>query len=193
MKKVNDYQHFKNEINSFENTFILLYKSSSDSCECALRNFESVVDFDKTKNSLLKVDVNEVSEIHKEFGIETVPALLQFKNGNFVNVIKGCMTSDFYDSVIKGLYSSTGNDKEGIQRKRVVVYSTRSCPWCVKLKDYLKENKIRFEDVDVSDNQSRAEEMRRKSGQMGVPQTDIDGQMIVGFDKIKINNLLGIN
>lgn len=193
MKKVNNYQEFKNEINSVENGFLLLYKNSSDSCDCAVKNFESVLGFDETKNALIKADVYEVNEIHKEFDIDTVPALLQFKNGTFVNVFKGCMTSDFYDSVVKGMYSSSGSTKEGVQQKRVVVYSTRSCPWCVKLKDYLKENNIRFEDVDVSDNQSRAEEMRRKSGQMGVPQTDIGGQMIVGFDKMKINSLLGIN
>lgn len=193
MKVLNSYDDFKNELNKVENVFILLFKNSSDSCDCAVKNFESVVGFDETKNSLLKAEVYQVSEIHKEFDIDTVPALLQFKNGTFVNVFKGCMTSDFYDSVVKGLYSGGGIGKDSFQQKRVVVYSTRSCPWCVKLKDHLKENNIRFEDVDVSDNQARAEEMRRKSGQMGVPQTDIGGHMIVGFDKMKINSLLGIN
>jgi glutaredoxin-like YruB-family protein len=193
MKRVNNYSEFNKEISGVENVFLLLYKNSSDSCDCAMKNFESVEDYDESKNLMIKADVYEVGEIHKEFDIDTVPALLQFKNGVYVNVFKGCMTSDFYDSVVKGIYSSSGNTKEGVQQKRVVVYSTRSCPWCVKLKDYLKENNIRFEDVDVSDNQSRAEEMRRKSGQMGVPQTDIGGQMIVGFDKMKINSLLGIS
>jgi glutaredoxin len=60
------------------------------------------------------------------------------------------------------------------------------------LKNHLKASNIRFTEVDVSQNQEAAEQMVRRSGQRGVPQTDIDGQIIVGFDKNKINSLLGI-
>jgi len=51
---------------------------------------------------------------------------------------------------------------------------------------------VQFTDIDVSKNQQAAQEMVRKSGQQGVPQTDIDGTIIVGFDKTRINNLLGL-
>ena len=70
--------------------------------------------------------------------------------------------------------------------KKVKVYSTQTCPWCHKVKDFLKENKIEFEDIDVAENQEAAKEMTEKSGQMGVPVIDIDGEMIVGFDQEKI-------
>jgi glutaredoxin len=59
-------------------------------------------------------------------------------------------------------------------------------------KDFLKQNKIEFEDVDVSDNQKAANEMVKKSGQMGVPVTEIDGEIVVGFDKEKLKKILGI-
>jgi glutaredoxin len=52
---------------------------------------------------------------------------------------------------------------------------------------------VRFQDIDISRDERAAREMVSRSGQQGVPQTDISGQMIVGFDKKKINELLGIN
>jgi len=72
----------------------------------------------------------------------------------------------------------------------VKVYSTPTCPWCLRAKQFLKENNISFEDTDVSSNQVAAEEMIKKSGQMGVPVLDINGQIIVGFDKEKIKAAL---
>ncbi len=57
----------------------------------------------------------------------------------------------------------------------------------------MDQNAIKYKEIDVSKDQKAAEAMVRKSGQQGVPQTDIGGQMIVGFDKVKINTLLGIN
>jgi len=74
----------------------------------------------------------------------------------------------------------------------VKIYSTPTCPYCKMAKQFLAENNIQFEDVDVSSNQAAAQEMISKSGQMGVPVIDIDGQIIVGFDKAGIKQLLGL-
>jgi len=76
--------------------------------------------------------------------------------------------------------------------KKVTVYSTRTCPFCIRAKQYLKDNNIQFEDIDVSVNDEKAQEMIKKSGQMGVPVLEIDGDIIVGFDKDKIKGVLGI-
>jgi len=73
---------------------------------------------------------------------------------------------------------------------KVKVYSTQTCPWCHKVKEFLKEKKIKFEDIDVGADQKAANEMVEKSGQMGVPVTDIDGTVIVGFDKEAIEKAL---
>ena len=75
---------------------------------------------------------------------------------------------------------------------KVTVYSTKTCPWCDKLKDYLTKKKVKFESIDVGSNQEKAEEMIKKSGQMGVPVTDIDGTIIVGFDQDAIDEALGL-
>ncbi|MFH1063625.1 MAG: glutaredoxin domain-containing protein [Candidatus Woesearchaeota archaeon] len=69
----------------------------------------------------------------------------------------------------------------------IKVYSTPTCPWCIKLKGYLKEKNVKFDDIDVSTDQAAAQKMIEKSGQMGVPQTEINGKMIVGFDKDAID------
>jgi glutaredoxin-like YruB-family protein len=76
--------------------------------------------------------------------------------------------------------------------KQVKIYSTPTCPYCIRTKQFLKDNNIPFEDTDVSSNQGAAEEMIQKSGQMGVPVLDIEGEIIVGFDKERIKQALGL-
>jgi glutaredoxin-like YruB-family protein len=76
--------------------------------------------------------------------------------------------------------------------KNVKVYGTATCPWCIRAKQFLKENNIDFQNIDVSGNQQAADEVVQKSGQMGVPVIDIEGEIIVGFDKDRIKQALGI-
>ena len=75
---------------------------------------------------------------------------------------------------------------------KVKVFSTSSCPYCVTLKEFLKEHDIEFEDIDVSQDRVALDEMIEKSGQMGVPVIEIDKEIVVGFDKEKIIKLLNI-
>ena len=65
----------------------------------------------------------------------------------------------------------------------IKVYSTPTCPYCKMAKSFLTEKNIDFTDVDVSTDQKAAEEMVEKTGQMGVPVLDIDGEIIIGFDR----------
>ncbi len=76
--------------------------------------------------------------------------------------------------------------------KKVIVYSTPTCPYCIRVKDFLKENHIEFENIDVSADEKAAQEMVDKSGQMGVPVLDIEGRIITGFDKEAIGQALGL-
>ncbi|MBA2124053.1 NrdH-redoxin [bacterium Unc6] len=76
--------------------------------------------------------------------------------------------------------------------KSVKIYTTSTCPYCIRAKQFLKDNNITYEDVDVSVNQQAGEEMIQKSGQIGVPVLDIDGKIIVGFDKERIKEALGL-
>lgn len=74
----------------------------------------------------------------------------------------------------------------------VTVYSTPTCPWCAKVKEYLKENSVKFVDADVSRDREKAQEMVKKSGQMGVPVVDINGKIIVGFNEPEIKKALSL-
>jgi len=75
---------------------------------------------------------------------------------------------------------------------KILVYSTSTCPHCIRLKQFLAENKVDFVNYDVSVDREKANEVIKKSGQMGVPVMDIDGQLIIGFDKEKIKSALGL-
>jgi glutaredoxin 3 len=75
---------------------------------------------------------------------------------------------------------------------KIKVYTAPACVYCELLKQYLKEHNIEFEKIDVSENEKEAEKMIEKSGQMGVPVIEIDGEIVVGFDKAKIAGLLNI-
>ncbi|MCL5733991.1 MAG: NrdH-redoxin [Actinobacteria bacterium] len=74
----------------------------------------------------------------------------------------------------------------------ITVYSTPTCRYCIAVKRYLKERSVRFRDLDVSRDAGAAAEMKRKSGQTGVPVIDVNGRVIVGFDKGRLNSALGI-
>lgn len=72
----------------------------------------------------------------------------------------------------------------------ITIYSTPTCPWCHKAKEYLDSKNVEYEDVDVSENTQRAHEMVEKSGQMGVPVLDINGKILVGFNPLEIDEAL---
>ncbi len=75
---------------------------------------------------------------------------------------------------------------------KVIIYSTSSCPYCHMVKDYLIDKKVEFVDYNVGEDRMRAEEMVKKSGQMGVPVVDINGEVVVGFNRSEIDRLLGL-
>jgi glutaredoxin-like YruB-family protein len=72
----------------------------------------------------------------------------------------------------------------------VKVYSTPTCPWCTKVKEYLQSIGVEFENVDVSKDRDAAMAMVKKTRQMGVPVTEIGENFIIGFDKDSIDQAL---
>ncbi len=76
---------------------------------------------------------------------------------------------------------------------KVIIFTTPTCSFCNAAKRYFREKKIRFTDVDVSRDQRAARDMQRRTGQTGVPVILINNRPIVGFDKPKINRMLGIS
>lgn len=72
----------------------------------------------------------------------------------------------------------------------IKIYSTPTCPYCHKVKEYLSSKGLSYQDFDVSQDRDALEEMVKISGQMGVPVVVINGEVIVGFDKAKIDSLI---
>lgn len=83
--------------------------------------------------------------------------------------------------------------KSKVFQPKILIYTTFTCPYCITLKEFLKEHNIEFEEIDVSENKKTQEEIIKKSGQYGVPVVDINGKIVVGFDKEKILKLLNLN
>ena len=79
------------------------------------------------------------------------------------------------------------------RQPKVLVFTTPTCPWCVRVKRYLTEQKITFREVDVSRDQAAAKDLVRRTGQMGVPVVEIDGRPVIGFDKPRIDRMLGLS
>lgn len=76
--------------------------------------------------------------------------------------------------------------------KKIKVYTTSTCPYCKRLKSFLTSNNLSFEEFDVGQDKNAREEMIKKSGQMGVPVIEIEGKIIVGFDREVLSMELGI-
>ncbi len=78
------------------------------------------------------------------------------------------------------------------KQPRVIIFTTPTCTYCRAAKRYLRQRGIRFKDVDVSRDPAAARDMVRRSGQSGVPVLDIGGKIVVGFNREKIDRLLGL-
>jgi len=174
-----------------DKTFVLLFKKGSDISECAYKSISDVYN-GSSEFSIFSVNVAITRDIHAKYNVTSVPSLLVFQDSELINIVKGCMNNDYYSSLFENsIYSKSEDNKKPV--KRVVVYTSPNCSWCNTLKGYLRKNSVQFREVDISKNEKIAKELVKKSGQQGVPQTEINGQIVVGFDQKKLNRLLNIN
>ncbi len=72
----------------------------------------------------------------------------------------------------------------------VTIYSTPTCPYCKLAKDFFKDKSISFTEIDVAADPAAANEMVKKSGQMGVPVIEVDGQIVVGWNQAALNDII---
>lgn len=186
---VKSFDELEKGISQIEKSFLFLYKSGAQQSDCALERLKNI---GQTRSRVFAADVNEVRDIHDRLHVSTAPSLVIFDRDRVVNIIKGCLSESAYESVLSGKIPGSSSQDEGKKVKQVTVYTTPSCSWCTTLKTYLDQKQVRYREINVASDTSAAEIMVRKSGQQGVPQTEISGQMIVGFDKNRINQLLEI-
>ncbi len=140
------------------------------------------------------VDVAKVKGAHKDFGVKTVPTVILAEGERVVRKVLGFQKAETYSrSLLPGGGRRSGSGgKDTEKAHRVVVYVGEHCPWCRRVKAYLRRRGIRFTEIDVSKDQSAARTLVSRTGQTGVPQVDIDGQWVIGFDKARIDKLLGL-
>lgn len=73
---------------------------------------------------------------------------------------------------------------------QVTVYSTDTCPYCTMMKNFLEQNDVPYKEVNVQQDQEAANRLVKETGQMGVPQTNINGEWVLGFDPDRVAELL---
>ena len=185
---IQSLEEFKSKLNLNKTSFLLLYKKGSEQSDCAFNNISNLNIEDV---QIYGANVSEVRDIHTEYNIKSAPSLLEFSGSNLLNTYKGCHETEYFNNLIVGAVFS-GNATDGKPKKRVTVYSTPSCSWCTRLKTYLDSKGIKYRDIDISKDQKIADDLVRRSGQQGVPQTEINGKIIVGFDQVKIDNMLNL-
>jgi len=189
VKSIQSNGELLNELSKNKNSYLLLFKKDSEQSNCAKKNLEKV-ELDSDDIHVYSADVSEVRDIHGNYGVKSVPTLIEFENNKFKNVIKGCLDPGFYKAYFEKIIYELKAETSDKPRKNVTVYTTPTCPWCTTVKNFLKKNGVRFNEIDVASNQSAAQAMVSKSGQQGVPQTEINGEMVIGFDQAKLNRLL---
>lgn len=109
-------------------------------------------------------------------------------NKYFVKVAK-ILTHDIFESMSR--WGRTALYKHRYMAK-VVIYTTPPCVYCKMAKTYFNEHNVQYEEKNVMTDIPAQEEMIKKSGQLGVPVIDIDGKIVIGFDKTKIASLLNL-
>jgi glutaredoxin-like YruB-family protein len=192
LKDIQSLQEMLSGLEADKKNYVLLYKKGSEVSDCSYDGLKKAAGT-HPEVSAMAADVSKVRDIHSNYNVTSAPSLLVFEGKDFVKMVKGCNDDAFYKSLFDSAVYVSKSAGEEAPQKRVTVYSTPTCSWCTTLKRHLDQHGVRYKEVDVSRDQKAAEQMVKKSGQQGVPQTDINGQMIIGFDKTRINSLLGIN
>jgi len=191
VKWVKDQENFQNIKEKYKEFLILMfYGNFSSTAKRALTELENF-SRENEEVPVYVIDVERVRGVHKQFGVKNVPTVLAFRKGEVTERIEGVESAKFYAHVFCGV-SSPYYKKSGKKEisPRVVVYTSPGCPPCGTAKAYLRKRGINFRAIDISKDQHAAERLVHRSGQMAVPQIDINGHLVVGFDQAKIDRLL---
>jgi glutaredoxin-like YruB-family protein len=189
VNEINSHAELLKELKNSKNAYLLLHKKGSDQSDCAIEALGSV-DLESDDIKVLSADVSKVRDIHGNYGIKSVPTVVEFEQGQFKNVLKGCLDTNYYKAYFENIIFELKAKASDRPSKNVTLYTTPTCPWCTTVKNFLRKNGVRYSEVDVASDQSAAQAMVGKSGQQGVPQTEINGEMVIGFDQAKLNRLL---
>ncbi|MBN2522850.1 MAG: hypothetical protein JXB24_06225 [Bacteroidales bacterium] len=153
MIQIYSYSEFISRMTVFEKAYLLLFKKGKENSDCAFTNIQSAEA--KVKDvQIYYADVNSVRDIHIKYELSTVPVLLKFSKGELINVVKGCNDTSHYKALFE----------ENLPRAE-------------------RQRNIFYFDIDLSRDHRAAEELVKRSGQMAVHQTDINGEIMSALIK----------
>ena len=191
LKLLKSYAEYKQLISENEQFAVLalLSENSAKSLEAA----QIISKISKESSTpVWGVNVLENGDIHPRLAVNQVPTVVTLKNGKPVKKIAGLQNEGTYRKLLNDAPRLREDGTEA-PPLRVTVYTTRTCPHCNAVKNHLKRKGVPFREVDVSRDATAAADLQRRTGQTGVPQTDINGSLVVGADIPKINRLIDWN
>jgi len=187
---IEDEAHFEKLGNEHKEFLVLaFYGEFSESSKRALSELEKF-SADNEKTEVCVVDVARVKGLHKKFGVDKVPTVLILQQGKITHRIGGVQSARFYERIASGAQPARRKKDGAVTPRRVVVYSGPGCPACAGVKSYLRRRGVPFREIDIGKDRRAAEKLMKRSGQMAVPQVDINGRLVVGFDRSKLDRLL---
>lgn len=189
MQKITNLKDLKEKKKNHEFMLVVFYTPGSQK---SLDTKATMQKLEEEKDAAIySVDVSKVRDIHTQFNITSVPTVLVFRQGSTAELIKGKQTLSFYEKLFSKIKIEDSEDESSGARD-VTVYTTPTCQYCSAVKQYLDQKNVMYEEVDVSQDQSAAQELMNQTGQRGVPQIDIDGNFVVGYNTKEIDNLLNL-
>lgn len=172
--------------------WIGFFGAFSDRSERQLPVFRELAERHPDKPIFL-VDVAKVKDVHRAYGVSAVPVVVRVRGESVLHVVAGERPHAEYEALVSDAPRARRREGGAKRTPRVTVYTSPTCVWCGRLKDYLRRRSVAFREVDVARDPAQAEKLVARSGQMGVPQTDVDGTIVVGFDKARLDDLLGLS
>ena len=186
-----DKNNFKKEVTDFKGVVVAdFYADWCNPCKILSPLLEEMSREKKYKQiKFIRVNVDQNHELAGMFGVMSIPSVILFKDGRRVTQQIGVSQKSDYENLIE---EAIKFDPKAKRKQEIIVFSAPGCPYCQMAKAYLKERDIPFRDVDVSRDRAMAMKMVGRSGQTGVPQLWINGEVIIGFNRPLIDQLLGL-
>ena len=184
-------EDIKNEILTQKGIqFLFIESKECKNCKEVVKNWQEVTSkFKKENIKFFALNLDENPNFSAYFKVEELPVVFMFRNGALTKTLQADLSKEKIEKLIDDILNPPA--KTG-KYPDIKVFTTPTCPYCHMLKQYLNEKGVPFEEIDVSVNQEWAYKMVQKSGQMGVPQMWIGDEVIIGFDKARIDAILGL-
>jgi len=190
IKPIKSLDHFKKLLDQQPSLFLVLFYTNQSK-----KSLQSLEALEKLKEehedlSIYKVEASTVRDVHPKYNVHSVPTLIAFRDGKPAEIITGVQTTNFYKKLLNKPAGARGTADDS--SPRVTVYTTPSCPYCNMVKQYLDSHQVSYTEVDVAADPKAAQELMQRTGQQGVPQTEINGSFIIGYNTKELDKHLNL-